>query len=160
GAGGWFAFATCLLLFAAHLAYPTFAAWTLYYFETLPVLALLSAIGVRTLVRRVALAAAWRPPESWLARAPPAATLALVALATASLASNAREWHATHVANARDDTAFLRLLEEVRGHRVVIFVRYARRLSPHAPVVGGAPDLEREPIWLVHDRGRAEDERL
>ena len=160
GAGGWFAFATCVLLFAAHLPYPTFAAWTLYYFETLPVLALLSAIGVRTLVRRMALAAAWRPPESWLARAPLAATLLLVALVTGSFASNVGRWHSTHVASARDDTAFLRLLEEVRGHRVVIFVRYAKRLSPHAPVVGGAPDLEREPIWLVHDRGRAEDERL
>lgn len=160
GAGGWLAFATCALLFAAHLPYPTFAAWTLYYFEALPVLALLSAIGVRMFVRRVALAAAWRPPESWMARAPLAATLGLVALVMTSLVTNVNGWRATHVANARDDTAFLHLLEEVRGHRVVIFVRYAKRLSPHAPVVGGAPDLEQEPIWLVHDRGRVEDERL
>src|SRR5262249_15963458 len=131
GAAGWFAFATCVLLIVAHLPYPTFAAWTVYYFEALPVLALLSAIGVRVVVRRVALAAAWRGAESWMGRAPVAASLLLVALVGASAVANVKEWHATHISNAHDDTAFLHLLEEVRGHRVVIFVHYAKRLSPH-----------------------------
>jgi dolichyl-phosphate-mannose-protein mannosyltransferase len=160
GAVEWFAFSVFLLLFAAYLAYPAPAAWTAHYLEALPVLAFLSAGGVQLLVRRARFPAAWPLPKFLLARGSLAAASILTVLATTSLALSAGRSHVMHVADARDAAAFQRMLDGFRGHRVVIFVRYANRLSSHAPVGGGARDLEEEPIWVVHDLGHARDEKL
>ena len=41
-----------------------------------------------------------------------------------------------------------------------MFVRYAPTHNPHASLVENDPDLSNAPVWVVYDRGPAENARL
>jgi len=155
-----FAFGTFLLLFAAHLAYPSPDTATVYYLEALPVLAFLGAIGIRRLVGQASVPATWRVPNLLRAHAPLTVGLILTVVVATSVSLDVHRSRVIHVADARDATSFQRIVDGFRGHRVVIFVRYASHIATHAPVGGGALDLEAEPLWVVRDRGRERNERF
>jgi len=141
-----FALGSALLLFAAYLSYGHWAEWTLYYFEGLPVLSVLAALGL------------WRGYDWLLARGTTSVVLrragGLAAAGVVLLAAYELEtWRFNRVRMASYDVAFRQLLDKLPMHGAVLFVQYAPRIGPHSNVVQNSPDLRDDPIWVVNDLG-------
>lgn len=134
-----FALVCSLALFVFYLSYGHWAEWPLYYFEALPILSVLAALGI-------ARAAAFVPKANRLI---PAIAAALVILGAVEV----RRVRADHLRTATWDLAFKRAMAELPVHTGVIFVHYAPGLRPHSNIVLNAPDLAAEPFWIVNDLG-------
>lgn len=141
-----FALVSALVLFVAYLSYGHWAEWTLYYFEGLPVLSVLAALGL------------WRA-YAWLRdrRASAAVLRGLAGVVTAGLvllaAYELEAWRFNRVRMASYDVAFHQLLDKLPMRAAVLFVQYAPRIGPHANVVQNSPHLMQDPIWVVNDLG-------
>ena len=125
--------------------------WSLYYIETLPVLALLTALGIARLNAYVARA---RDDRRGLA----VATLALV---LATLYPAARTMRMVREQIAMDHgyhDGFARLLPTSPTGSIV-FVRYARTHNDGLSLVRNPADRDAAPVWTAYDRG-AENARL
>ncbi len=141
------------LLVLAHLLYAYPPGWNVYYMETLPVLALLTAAGIERLIHLPA-----RVPDA-LRRLAPGLTLTLLGLWvfwSVGLAVHSRE---RSIRTHRPFVAFAHARESLDGRRAVVFVRYGRRHSALRSLVTNVPDLRSAPVWVVHDRG-AENAKL
>jgi hypothetical protein len=131
---------TCVVaLFVAYLGYAHWSHWTLYYFDGLPVLSVIAALGV------------WKALGYLRShrRAPLAAACLLALLSAHEL----RVWHRSHVVGSAARVALRHLLSELPVRTAVVFVHYAPRLGPHASIIANSPHLAEEPIWIVHDLG-------
>jgi hypothetical protein len=155
------ALAGAVLLLAAYLLYATPPIWTLYYIESAPVFAYLTASGIAmvagALLRRRASPLrgdAWRASGLVPTLATSALLLALPALASLNHARQrhrmGRSYHA----------AFARMARTLPHRPAVVFVRYSPDHNPHLSLVRNAAALEREPVWVVYDRGAVENARL
>jgi hypothetical protein len=139
----WFAAACAFALFVAYIFYAHHAAWTLYYFEGLPVLAFFAAAG---LVRLAQWTVRWRTPmldRGLIA----AAACALLVAAPRTLLT----WRRGHIELARYDTAFQRLVAQLPFRGSVIFVRYALDMHPHTNIVTNSATLATDRTWVVID---------
>lgn len=158
GAEGAFAVATGVVLFVFYLSYATPAQWTLYYYETTPVLAYLTAAGIAwacALTRRGgSLRREWRSPRyaGILALAAP-----LLALPQIGMFNYLRLQH-IEAAELRDD--WTRRVAEIPAARAVLFVRYRYTHNPHVAWVVNPDDPPSARVWTVFDRGPAENRRL
>ena len=132
-----FALVCALALFAGYLSYGHWALWTLYYFETMPVLALLAGLGV------------WRVSTRLRHRASTLAAVVLALLAAFEL----QTWRRVHVADASFDRAFYQKLANLPARAAVVFVHYDDRLPAHADLVANSPHLAQDSIWVVNDLG-------
>jgi hypothetical protein len=125
--------------------------WSLYYTEGLPVLAIVTATGIRWLHARATGRVAPERPFAvagfilLLAAAYPAARTA--SLVRAQIASD-HEYY----------DSFARLLPTSAGGAIV-FVRYAPAHNDGLSLVRNVPDRDRAPVWTAYDRG-AENSRL
>lgn len=140
-----FAVACAVALFVSYLSYGHWAPWTLYYFEAMPVLSVLTALGI------------WRALE-WLrsrvgvrnlARfAPATAAVALVLLTGYEIqyARRQRQYAAAYDLGLRD------LLARVPIPDAVVFVHYANR-NAHTNLVSNSPTLGDDRMWIVNDLG-------
>ena len=150
-----FALACSVALFAGYLAYGHWAHWTIYYLEALPVLSVIAALGIWTVVER---SRRGRGRESFIGVAGP---FAIAAVALTLLAGyEAVAWRDNHRRNARWDAAFHELLDKVPVRSAVIFVHYAPRLGPHLDVVENSPHLFADSTWIVNDLGPRDAELL
>lgn len=155
------ALATALLLLLAYLSYASHPAWTLYYLESAPVFAYITAAGIAAtagfLLRLPS--ARWRSDE-WrsprLARALVAGA-AILALPTLFSLRHARQ---AHLGSLAYHTWFARMLGELPVRPAILFVRYAPNHNPHRSLVRNSPDPQREPVWVVYDRGAEENATL
>jgi hypothetical protein len=157
-----FAVASAVTLLLTYLLYATPPQWTLYYYESIPTWAYLSAAGMAWAAsqagraRGTAKAATfgWRSPR-W-SRAIFAGTLVL---AVAGLGA-VKLIQAQH----RDDQGKLRrfyaLLATIHDRRAVVFVRYSPMHDAHVALVRNVANLADERIWVVYDRGEVENARL
>ncbi|HVX39220.1 MAG TPA: glycosyltransferase family 39 protein [Gemmatimonadaceae bacterium] len=141
-----FALVSGLALFVAYLSYGHWADWTLYYFEALPVLSLLAALGL------------WRVYAWGRARwTNPAVLRGVRGLAAAGLVLLAGyelgTWRSTRIAMASYDVAFRDLVNRLPMRAAVVFVHYAPRVGRHATVVTNSPHLAEDPVWVVNDLG-------
>lgn len=155
------ALAAAAMLIVGYLSFAMFASWTLYYYESFPIFAFLTASGLG-----LALAALTRrdgePLRTFAWRAPRlsnlAATGALLLLpATVFVARVARRFQHTQHASLQ---AFNDRLATIASPRAVVFVRYAAAHDPHVSFVRNSADPERERVWVAYDRGPAENVRL
>jgi hypothetical protein len=153
-----FALGAGLLLVLAYLPF-AHAPWALYYFELFPLLAVLSARGVAVGVTYLIggsfgsdLVKPLRP--IWVGLC---AALVVVLTVHAGLAVG----HAR--ADRRERVSPLRRLfervQELRGAKKMVFIRYAPDHNVHQSLIVNAADLKRASLWLVRDR-RAENQRL
>jgi hypothetical protein len=158
GAELWFALVCSIALFAAYLSYGHFSEWTLYYFEGIPVLSVIVALGVwraallllgRAVGGNVAVIGASR--RGWIA--------SLILLAV-PVASEAWVWRHKHQEDSRYYTEFNEMVDALPKNPTVIFVRYAPRLQAHPNVVQNSPRLGDEPIWIVNDLGARDPELM
>jgi len=146
-----FALACSIALFAGYLSYGHWSQWTLYYFEAMPVLSMLTALGIwKTVV--------WLRSRTAVAGAAIASTPArpvLIAMLPL-LVLTGYELHDARFKRQRAaawDTAFRELIDKLPMRAVVVFVHAAPRIGPHSAVVANSPDLADDPIWIVNDLG-------
>lgn len=148
-ARGRFALSSTLALFVAYLVYAHPLDWLVYYYEVHAFFAFAAALGLWTVLVRIS-------PR----HAPRTAAVCIVLLA----GLGARDALAT-----RDEIAgrgayhreFARALGAiVRDPKAIVFVRYAPDHDPNLSLVENPADLERERVWVVYDRGTAENARL
>jgi hypothetical protein len=157
-----FAVGSSVLLIFVYLFYATPAQWTLYYYESTPAFAYLSAAGLAwaaSLIGRPrntpkSAMFDWRSPR-W-SRA--LAAGALVFAVTGILAL--RVLHHQHSDDRRRLEAFGELRDSIPGTRAVLFVRYAPTHDQHTAFVRNVAKLSEERVWVVYDRGESENARL
>jgi 4-amino-4-deoxy-L-arabinose transferase-like glycosyltransferase len=137
-----FALISGVILFVAHLPYAHWAPWTVYYLEFTPVVAMLVATGLRAVLRRVT------GDDRRIA-----AGVALVGLMIATFAvPSIRWWKRDHHGRASFDRSFAESLKRLPTPAIV-FIQYSPRFAQHVAVVFNKADLDRAPIWVVHDLG-------
>ena len=157
-----FAVAGSVVLFLTYLSFGTTPTWTLYYYESIPAYAFLTAsgiawlaafLGARMLPRRGA-PSDWRSPR-WTAAVLTATVILCVPGYAAS--NNVRR---QLIGNRRHLVEFARLRESIPGRRAVLFVRHSPWHNPHETFVQNVPDPVSARLLVVYDRGDAENARL
>lgn len=155
------ALAAAVMLILGYLSFAMYASWTLYYYESFPIFAFLTASGLglalAALARRDDTALhtiGWRAPR--LANL--AATGALLFLPAAGMVVRVARHlqHIQHVARQ----VFNDRVATIGAPRAVVFVRYAATHDPHVSFVRNSADPERERVWVAYDRGPADNVRL
>jgi hypothetical protein len=161
-------------LFVAYLSYGHFSEWTLYYFEGLPVVSVITAMGMAATIARVfkgPVDASNNPSSPSLLRAISSRaslgrtgqtvgmtghrlgmTVCVTVLAVLAV-HEARTWREKHIENARWYTEFNQMVSRLPKNPTVIFVHYAPRLQPHPNLVTNSPHLADESLWIVNDLG-------
>lgn len=143
-----FALSCSIALFVAYLAYGHWSGWTLYYFEGMPVFAVLGALGILKVARRIGAASVPRLVT---------ASAGLLALLAAYDLHDAR-WKRQRM--AAWDVAFYQLIDKLPMRSAVIFVHYEPRIGPHANIVANSPHLADERVWIVNDLGARDAELM
>jgi hypothetical protein len=156
-----FALACSGALFAAYLLYGHQSQWTLYYFEGLPVLSMLAALGMSASIAWVRGRSSLRSSGVHFFRGLIAHPVA-VAIAPLVLLSawELHAWRLIRQRNAAWSRGFEQLLSQLPKHPVVMFVHYAPRIGPHAAVVTNSPRLFDDPVWIVNDLGDRDAELM
>ncbi|MBI3789467.1 MAG: DUF2029 domain-containing protein [Gemmatimonadetes bacterium] len=151
------------LLFVEHVMHAHSPVWTVFYHESVPVLAFATAMGLvgagRWLAPRsddgVAGAAAPRASAPGAATSPGprgACAIALLALLVA---------FPFDVATARDDLesikrvqrTFLDAVATIPEPKAIVFVKYPASWSGHKSLVDNPPDYATARAWMAYDRG-------
>ena len=157
-----FALVSALCLLASYLLYATPAQWTLYYYESVPVYAYLSAAGLAwaaSLIRRPR-GAPRSPRFTWRSTRWSTALLAAAVIFVLPGFLSLQLLHAQHISDRRYLAPFHRLLGSIHDARAVVFVRYSRAHNSHVTFVRNTANPDSERIWVVYDRGDAENSRL
>jgi hypothetical protein len=157
-----FAVGSALVLLLTYLLYATPPQWTLYYYESIPAWAYLTAAGVAWAAsqagrsRGTAMSPTfdWRSPRWSRAIFTGALVLAMAGLGAVKL------MRAQHADDQRKLRRFYALLETIHDRRAVVFVRYSPMHDAHTALVRNVANLADERIWVVYDRGEAENARL
>jgi len=159
----WFALGSCVLLLLSYATYAHSASWSIYYTESMPVLAFLTALGAAVAVRRViAVLAKSRHEELPEAASKDATHLALAlalllmiapALDDVGLVRSLRQRETLYHRN------FQRLLSGIPDSKAIVFVRYSPNHAAHFSLVRNVPDPSAARVWVVYDRGE-DDSRL
>ncbi|MDB4915343.1 MAG: hypothetical protein JWM95_2987 [Gemmatimonadetes bacterium] len=157
-----FALASSVFLLITYLSFGTPAAWTLYYYESVPTYMFLAASGlawVSSLIGRPQ----GTPPSSTFDWRSPRWTRALVVvgliLAYPGIAAM-RLIHAQHIDDRKHLMPFYRLLASIHDPRAVVFVRYSAMHDPHVTFVRNTANPDAERVWVVYDRGDVENARF
>jgi hypothetical protein len=157
-----FAVGSAVVLLLTYLFYATPPQWTLYYYESIPAWAFLTATGVAWAAslagrpRGTPMNAAfhWRSPRWSRAMFSGALVIAVAGLGAAKL------MRAQHTDDSRKLRSFSALLASIHDPRAVVFVRYSPTHDAHTAFVRNVANLAEERIWVVYDRGEAENARL
>jgi hypothetical protein len=157
-----FAVGSSVFLIVVYLVYATPAQWTLYYYETTPAFTYLSAAGLawaasmigRPLGTPPSPGYAWRSVRWTRALVAGALVLAPPGLMALQLI------HAQHIGDRKALKRFEHLLGTIHDARAVVFVRYAPTHSTHVTFVRNVANPATERIWVVYDRGEAENARF
>jgi hypothetical protein len=171
----WFALATLALHIGLYLLYAHPAFWTVYYLESEPVLAFVTAFGIAWAVERAA--GGWRrtvaggqaPSGRGLAdreshrSARSGAVLApVLLLALVACVPGAMTLRLMRDQVNREHAYFERfdaLVRSIRDERAIVFVRYAPAHNDNLSLVRNPPSHDEARVWIVHDRG-ADNARL
>lgn len=157
-----FAVGSSVLLLVAHLSFAAPPPWTVYYFESLPGYAYLTAAGIawaasligRPMRRAWTASYDWRSPR-WTS--PLVAAAGVMAIATLALA----QWFGlSHRQDRVTQNRFAIALRAVPDARAVVFVRYRPDHDANEQLVRNSAHLDAERVWVVRDLGPAENARL
>jgi hypothetical protein len=157
-----FAVASGVVLLLTYMVFATPAQWTLYYYESVPAFALLTASGMAWAASLIGRprgvpnddATSWRS-KRWT-RALVSAAFLLTLPGIVSLQVNINH----HIGDRKFLTGFNRLLASIHDERAIVFVRYAATHTPHITFVRNTANLEGERVWVVYDRGDKENAQL
>ena len=151
----WLAVGTAALLVGAYLSVGHGVMWTVYYVESVPVLAFVSVLGWW----RLSSVIANRRLEWPLANIPattPNAVLAIIVSGLLLMPYTTRA--APYVAGKKDygrayQHDFRSMLQLIPDEHSMVFIRYSHSHSPHQSLVTNAPDLAKARVWTVYDLG-------
>jgi hypothetical protein len=147
-----FAVGSAFLLVLAYGVYAHPAEWTVYYVEALPVLAVLTALGIWRAIE-FTLRHSGSPKDSLVPGHGALAALGLVALSFTRMPNDVRATR-TIVSNTTiEQRLFREAVDRLPGERKLVFVRYAPKFVGHFSLVQNEPDLEAATSWIVYDRG-------
>lgn len=157
-----FAVVCSVVLFLTYLTFGTTPTWTLYYYESVPAYAFLTASGIAWLAawvgsRRLPEAGTpsdWRSPRWSTALA---AGALILCIPGRSASGNIRRQLANNRVNL---VQFARLRESIPGNRAILFVRHSPWHNPHETFVQNVADPASARLLVVYDRGDAENARL
>ena len=157
-----FAVISSVFLFLVYLAYATPPSWMLYYLETAPAFAYVTAAGIAwaaSLIGRPRgtphdASFSWRSPRWTRALVAGAALLILPGLFTI------KAFRGQHIVDRRHLERFASKRETIPEPHAILFVRYAPTHSGHVTYVRNVADLAQAHVWVVYDRGDAENARL
>lgn len=153
-----FALASSVLVLVAYLLYATPPQWTLYYYESVPTYAYLTAAGMAWAASLSSRAPLTR--GSWRLRRWSGALVAGAAMLALPGIVALRIIHGQHIGDRKFLTRFDRLLATIHDERAVVFVRYAGTHNPHVTFVRNTANPQQERIWVVYDRGEVENALL
>lgn len=145
-----FAALSALVLFAAYLPYPHWSGWNVYYLDIAPIVAALAAVGVW----RAALLLSSLEQRAKLGVGAAGFLFAVIA---PPAVRRARAEHHSYSAFYAD---FRRQVERLPSQPAILFVKYSPRVVDHVSVVSNFADLNRAPVWVVHDLGARNAELL
>ena len=157
-----FAVATGVVLLLMYLLFATPASWTLYYYESVPAFAFLSASGLALAASMIGRPrhTARSPDLAWQsARWSPAMIAAAVILLIPALGWT-RVVRVLHMNDRRFLAGFANLVGSIHDEKAVVFVRYSPLHNPHRTFVRNVADRERARVWVVYDRGDRENAGL
>lgn len=147
------------LLFALHTMHAHSPVWTVFYHETVPVLAFATAVGFIALARRVL-------ARAHIDAAPARANGALMLVALVAVAAQLADVAAARQGLdllKRPQQQFLDAVAKLEGPltdpKLIVFVKYPASFSGHRSLVDNPPDYASAHTWMVYDR-RAENDLL
>jgi len=146
----------------AYLLYATPAHWSLYYYESVPAFAYLTAAGLAWAAAMIGRPAGtamsrvfhWRSPR-WN-RALGAGALALVVPGVVALGMMRVQHGADRLYLVRFDN----LIKSIHDRRAVVFVRYAPTHNANTTFVRNVASPSDERVWVLYDRDDAENAGL
>jgi hypothetical protein len=139
-----------LLLILGRIPFPQDPESTLPYLPVALVVAAITACGVWRVLLWVAKAVIVR---LHVERRPKLGS-ALVALVLAFFAvPTLSGWRTRHLQDATERTAFDDAVAQLPSSKSIIFVTYTPQRRQHFGFVRNHPDLQKAPIWVVHDLG-------
>jgi hypothetical protein len=149
GGAGWLAAGSAFLLYLAYLLYAHDASWTLYYYEVTPVAALVVALGLECILRRISGRAGMARWVPWLA------AVAVLGMGFNDLAASRRF-------RAAEQRPFRQLDEATAatGAPALVFVRYAPQHNPTLSLVRNVADPVHAPLVTAYDRGAEANHRV
>ena len=157
-----FAVGSCVLLLLAHLSFAAPPPWTVYYYESVPGYAYLTAAGIawaaallgRPVRRAMSASYDWRSAR-WTTPLLAGAVVMLVVTLSAA------QWFGlSHRQDRVTQNRFAIALNTVPDKRAVVFVRYRPDHDANEQLVRNSPHLDAERLWVVRDMGAAENARL
>jgi hypothetical protein len=156
-----FAVASSVVLFVVYLSFGTPPTWTLYYYESIPAYAYLTASGIAWLAALVGTRQLPQmgKPSDWRSRRWSAALVAgalILCLPGYAASNNIRRQLANNRVNMM---GFARLRASIPG-RAILFVRHSPWHNPHETFVQNVADPASAPLLVVYDRGTVENARL
>ncbi|MEP6617842.1 MAG: hypothetical protein ABJE47_00955 [bacterium] len=154
-----FAVGSSVWLLVVYLTFATPAKWTLYYYEAVPALAFLTASGVAWAAAQLGRprAVAYSSSFSWAStRYQPALLAGALVLILPGLAA-LQAIQAVHRNDRKPLIEFNGLLASLPGGKAVMFVRHAPDHDPHLTFIRNSPDVSRDRVWVVYDRGEVEN---
>ena len=157
-----FAVGSSVLLLLVYLSFGTTPTWVLYYYESGPGYAFLTAAGVAWLAAAIGTRRVARhdEPSGWRSRRWTAALAAGALVLSASVYPASRDIRRQHVAHRVHLVRLARLRATLPGERALLFVRHSPFHNPHETLVQNVANPETERVLVVYDRGDAENSRL
>jgi 4-amino-4-deoxy-L-arabinose transferase-like glycosyltransferase len=153
----WFALASLAAHVGLYLLYAHPAFWTVYYLESEPVLALVTALGVAWAVARAADIGQRAAGGGDSGRGRSGAVLVpVLMLAAAACVPGAMTLRLMRDQVNRDRAYFERfdaLVRGVRDERAMVFVRYGPAHNDNLSLVRNPASYDEARVWIVHDRG-------
>jgi hypothetical protein len=146
------AIATTIVLVAVYLSFGHSPAWTLYYAETLPVFAFLSAAGLWSLMANVGRAGRRRALALPSAASALAASL-LVVLSVPIAVRLWTYWRNENLSTQSYQRSVAMAIHDIPEPRAIVFVRYAKWHNLHKSLITNDPDFATSHVWVVYDRG-------
>jgi hypothetical protein len=157
-----FAVVSGVTLFLLYLVFATPPGWTLYYYEAVPTLAFLTAAGLAWAVSMLGRPRGTAPSAgyAWTSRrwALPLTIGALIV--SVPVVPALRLVRAAHVRSQGMLDAFDAVPRAITDRRALLFVHYKPTHDPNVSFVRNSLALAAERVWVVRDRGPAENARL
>jgi hypothetical protein len=157
-----FAVASSVLLLLVYLSFGTTPTWSLYYYESVPAYAYLTAAGLAWLAAAIGTRrlpgrdgpSSSRSPR-WTAALAAGALVLAASVYPASM--DIRRQHVNHRVHL---VRFARLRSSLPAERALLFVRHSPLHNPHETLVQNVANPEDERVLVVYDRGSDENARL
>jgi hypothetical protein len=157
-----FALASSVGLLLLYLYFATPPGWTLYYYETVPVYAYLTAAGLAWAISLLGRPRGTRPAPVFAWRSRRWATVLLgtaLAIGVPGLVA-AHLIRGEHARIRRLHVEFETMRQTIPASRAMLFVHYSDTHDPNISYVKNVLDPGAERVWAVFDRGPDENAKL